>query len=192
MVLTVDAIDQQNESLLFRQYFNHRPEFHCFSRHVLTVLNCLGAGVKCNVTNCLYFSFKLMFDGTAKINLAKPEFPYDMTTLGPPFHISPEMYRYHGTGHLSYPSYDIYAFGMLLWVLCEGSGTARPQVYADLGTNEAMRKAVEKGILPQKLPMMLDACWELMSGCWNQRETMKMDDVVSRMKMIKDMWDEFV
>ena len=65
-----------------------------------------------------------MFDGTAKINLAKPESPYNMTPLGAPFHISPEMYEYHGKGHLSYRSYDIYAFGMLLWVLCEGTGTA--------------------------------------------------------------------
>ena len=49
-----------------------------------------------------------MFDGTAKINLAKPESPYDMTPLGAPFHISPEMYQYHGRGHLSYSSYEIY------------------------------------------------------------------------------------
>ena len=27
---------------------SHRPEFHCFSRHVRTVLNFVGAGIKCN------------------------------------------------------------------------------------------------------------------------------------------------
>ena len=126
-----------------------------------------------------------MHDGTAKINLAKPEFPYKMTPLGAPFHISPEMYRYHGKGHLSYPSYDIYAFGMLLWVLCEGSGKARPWVYQGLETNEATRKAVEKGILPEKLPMITDECWELMSTCWNERETITMEFVVFQMKMIQ-------
>ena len=122
-----------------------------------------------------------MHDGTAKINLAKPEFPYKMTPLGAPFHISPEMYRYHGRGQLSYPSYDIYAFGMLLWVLCEGSGKARPEVYEGL----EMEEAVKKGILPTKLPMMTDACWKLMSTCWNKRETITMEFVVSQVKEIQ-------
>ena len=126
-----------------------------------------------------------MSDGTAKINLAKPEFPYNMTPLGAPFHISPEMYRFHGRGNLSYPSYDIYAFGMLLWVLCEGSGTARPQEYQGLETNEAMQEAVENGILPRKPPRTTDACWELMSKCWNERGTITMGVIVSDMKMIR-------
>ena len=127
-----------------------------------------------------------MHDGTAKINLAKPEFPYKMTPLGAPFHISPEMYRYHGKGQLSYPSYDIYAFGMLLWVLCEGSGKARPEVYDGLETIEAMKEAVKKGILPTRLPMMKDACWELMSACWNARESITMEYVVSQLKKIRE------
>ena len=129
-----------------------------------------------------------MHDGTAKINLAKPEFPYKMTPLGAPFHISPEMYCYHGKGHLSYPSYDIYAFGMLLWVLCEGSGKARPRVYEGLETNEAMKEAVEIGILPTKLPIMTDACWELMSTCWEDRKTITMEEVVSKVKLIQECW----
>ena len=127
-----------------------------------------------------------MHDGTARINLAKPEFPYKMTPLGAPFHISPEMYRYHGKGQLSYPSYDIYAFGMLLWVLCEGSGKARPEVYEGLETIEAMKEAVKKGILPTRLPMLKDACWELMSACWNARESITMEYVVSQVKKIQE------
>ena len=127
-----------------------------------------------------------MFDGTAKINLAKPESPYNMTPLGAPFHISPDMYKYHGKGHLSYRSYDIYAFGMLLWVLCEGTGTRRPEVYKDLETIEAMQKAVEKGIIPKKLPVVSDACWELMTSCWHDRETLKMEQVVERLFMIRE------
>ena len=129
-----------------------------------------------------------MHDGTAKINLAKPEFPYKMTPLGAPFHISPEMYRYHSKGHLSYLSYDIYAFGMLLWVLCEGSGVARPEVYEGLETNEAMQEVVEGGILPAKLPIMTDSCWELMSTCWNDRETITMKEVVSKVRLIQECW----
>ena len=127
-----------------------------------------------------------MHDGTAKINLAKPEFPYKMTPLGAPFHISPEMYRYHGKGQLSYPSYDIYAFGMFLWVLCEGSGKARPEVYEGLETIEAMQEAVKNGILPTRLPMITDACWELMSACWNARESITMEYVFAQAKKIQE------
>lgn len=129
---------------------------------------------------------QLMSDGKAKINLAKPESPYEMTLLGAPFHISPEMYQFHGKGHLSYVSYDIYAFGMLLWVLCEGTGTARPRVYQKLETIEAMQKAVEDRITPNKLPVMDDACWELMTACWHERETLKMEHVVTRLKLIRE------
>ena len=126
-----------------------------------------------------------MYDGTAKINLAKAEFPYDMTPLGLPFHISPEMYRYHGRGNLSYPSYDVYAFGMLLWVLCEGSGRARPQVYENLDT-KAMQQAVERGIFPERLSTMNDACWDLMSKCWIEREVLSMGFIVSKVKKIQE------
>ena len=133
-----------------------------------------------------------MSDGRAKINLAKPESPYDITTLGAPFHISPEMYQYHGRGQLSYLSYDIYAFGMLLWVLFEGRGTSRPKVYKELETNKAMQVAVEEGIIPRKndeefkILVVNDACWNLMTKCWVDRETMEMDDVITHLKDIRE------
>ena len=127
-----------------------------------------------------------MADGRAKINLAKPESPYDTTPLGVAFHISPEMYRYHGKGHLSYISYDIYAFGMLFWVLCDGTGTTRPGVYVGLETNEAMQKVVEEGVIPRRLPVVSDACWELMTTCWDERETLNMECVVARLKVIRE------
>ena len=130
------------------------------------------------------FPPQLMCDGTAKINLAKPESPYEMTPLGAPFHISPEMYQYHGSGHLSYVSYDIYAFGMLLWVLCEGTGTARPEVYQDLETIEAMKKVVVEGVVPKRLPMVSDARWELMKRCWHGRESLQMVHLVTKLQLI--------
>ena len=127
-----------------------------------------------------------MSDGTAKINLAKPESPYDMTTLGAPFHISPEMYQFHRKSHLSYHSYDIYAFGMLLWVLCEGSGTSRPDVYKDMETTEAMQKVVEEGIVPTRPPRVNDVCWNLMTRCWEERETMEMELVIAELDLIRN------
>ena len=125
-----------------------------------------------------------MSDGTAKINLAKPVRPYDMTPLGAPFHISPEMYQYHGKGHLSYSSYDIYAFGMLLWVICEGTGTARPEVYQNLETIAAMQEVVVKGVVPKRLPVVSDACWELMSKCWDESDSLQMVHVVTKLQLI--------
>ncbi|PFX34056.1 Dual serine/threonine and tyrosine protein kinase, partial [Stylophora pistillata] len=139
----------------------------------------------------------VMSDGTAKINLAKPESPYDMTTLGAPFHVSPEMYQYHGKGHLSYLSYDIYAFGMLLWVLLEGRGTSRPKVYKDLETIQAMQAAVENGTLPCEddkefqIPLVSDACWSLMTKCWKDRASMKMDSIITDLKAIWEIATSF-
>ncbi|XP_068734340.1 dual serine/threonine and tyrosine protein kinase-like [Montipora capricornis] len=129
----------------------------------------------------------LMHDGTAKINLAKPEFPYELTPIGEPFHISLEMYRYHGKGNLGFSSYDIYAYGMLLWVLCEGSGNARPAVYENLNRNE-MQEAVERGVLPEReltQGLMADACWELMTICWKERGNISMDLVVANVKEVQ-------
>ena len=125
-----------------------------------------------------------MSNGTAKINFAKPVSPYDMTPLGAPFHISPEMYESRGKGHLSNISYDIYAFGMLLWVLCEGTGTARPEVYKDLETIEAMQKVVVEGVVPKRLPVVSEACWELMSRCWDERESLQIVHLVTKLQLI--------
>ncbi|RMX42083.1 hypothetical protein pdam_00001194, partial [Pocillopora damicornis] len=87
--------------------------------------------------------------------------------------------------HLSYHSYDIYAFGMLLWVLFEGSGTTRPEVYQNMETTEEMREAVEKGILPKRLPRVNDACWNLMMMCWKNRESIKMENVICELNPIR-------
>ena len=118
-----------------------------------------------------------------------------MTTLGAPFHVSPEMYQYHGKGHLSYLSYDIYAFGMLLWVLLEGRGTSRPKVYKDMKTIQSMQAAVENGILPCKddeefqIPSVSDACWSLMTRCWEDRASMTMDIIITDLKAIRETVD---
>ena len=110
-----------------------------------------------------------MHDGTAKINMTKPEDPYTMTALGEPFHISPEMYQFHGRGFLACLSYDIYAFGMLFWVLCEGSGINRPISYRDMTTRQHMETAVTNGVFPERPPGATDESWTLMETCWQRR-----------------------
>ena len=118
-----------------------------------------------------------MRNGTAKINLAIPEKPFEETRLGCPFHISPEMYKNHSSG-VSYFSYDIYAFGMLLWVLCEGTGEARPQAYVEFANKRAMQQAVERGVTPERPSGATDACWELMMKCWVHRKKPSIDEVL--------------
>ena len=125
-----------------------------------------------------------MKDGTAKINMAKPEKPFERTRQGTPFHISLEMHKNHGKGQGSDCSYDIYAFGMLLWVLCEGSGNRRPQAYCRYNTIAAMKLAVEKDIYPERPVDATDACWELMMKCWQQRCVLTAHDVCEAIKNI--------
>ena len=125
-----------------------------------------------------------MADGTAKINMAKPEKPFERTRQGTPFHISLEMHKNYGKGLGSNHSYDIYSFGMLLWVLCEGSGNRRPQAYERYSTIAAMKLAVEKEIYPERPAGATDACWELMTKCWRQRCVLTPDDVLKKMEEI--------
>ena len=123
------------------------------------------------------FTLQLMEDGTAKINMAAPERPLEETRLGCPFHVSDEMYRNYGTGP-AHESYAIYAFGMLLWVLCEGSGAARPQSYKTRQTNAAMQTAVQNGVIPERPPEVTDDCWLLMISCWRDRRRISIDEII--------------
>ena len=126
-----------------------------------------------------------MTDGTAKLNMATPEKPFEETRLGCPFHISPEMYKHHSSG-VSYFSYDIYAFGMLLWVLCEGTGEARPQAYKTYLMNSAMEKAVEQGVTPERPADATDACWDLMMACWKDRGKISIDEVLGLVENLQN------
>ena len=122
--------------------------------------------------------------GTAKINMAIPLKPFEKTRQGMPFHISLEMHKNHGKGQEKDCSYDIYAFGSLLWVLCEGSGNRRPQAYEKYGTIAAMKLAVEKEIYPDRPLDTTDACWELMTRCWRQRYVLTAHDLSQEMEQV--------
>ena len=125
-----------------------------------------------------------MKDGSAKINMARPERPFEETRQGTPFHISLEMHRNYGEGLHSDASYDIFAFGMLLWVLCEGSGKNRPEAYERYPTIAAMKIALNKGIYPERPRDASDACWQLMTKCWHQRCSVTVDEVLRDMDEI--------
>ena len=125
-----------------------------------------------------------MRDGTAKINMSKTKKPFERTLQGTPFHISLEMHKNYGKGFAIDFSYDIYAFGVLLWVLCEGSGQHRPRAYERYSTIKAMKLAVEREIYPERPVDATVACWELMTKCWRQRCVLTADDVLKELEKV--------
>ena len=116
--------------------------------------------------------------------MAKTKKPFEQTQQGTPFHISLEMHRNHSKSLESDRSYDIYAFGTLLWVLCEGSGNHRPKAYERYNTIAAMKVAAEKEIYPERPKDSSDACWELMTKCWRQRCVLTAVEILEGMKKI--------
>jgi len=131
-----------------------------------------------------YF-LQLTNDGTAKINFCKPEKPFETTKLGVPFHISPEMFQNYDKGGSASHTFDVYAFGSLLWVLCEGSGNARPKAYSHCQDIEAMKFAVcNQGLKPERPHGTPDAWWVLMSACWTSDADVKMDALLKNLANI--------
>ena len=88
------------------------------------------------------------------------------------------MFRNYKKNAFAEHSYDIYAFGSLLWVLCEGTGQARPQVYSHCHDIDTMEKAVcDDGIRPGKPPDTPEAWWNLMTLCWREDRSTTMQNV---------------
>ena len=170
--------------------FMHRQRIHVrrVTHYFLTNGRCTNTsaaivnGICSN--NFMLLIQQLMEDATAKINMGRPEKPFETTRQGAPFHISLEMHRDYPKHFSSCASYDVYAFGALLWVLCEGSGLRRPQAYDNYCTVEAMKIAVEKNIFPERPSGATDACWKLMTKCWKQRHVVTIQDVLSEMTRI--------
>jgi len=88
-------------------------------------------------------------DNRAKLTdlgLCKPEGLANNSLVGPPINMAPEMIKQQYDKAI-----DVYAFGMLLWRVCEGKGN-QPQ-------NNKM---------PERLDVFPQSCWELMEKCWNE------------------------
>lgn len=81
-------------------------------------------------------------------------------------------------------SYDIYAFGSLLWVLSEGSGRVRPGAYSKCTDIDAMKIAVRDGkIRPERRREMPESLWKLMCRCWDEKD-LKIETVLTQ--LLKD------
>ncbi|XP_064646151.1 uncharacterized protein LOC135499333 [Lineus longissimus] len=113
--------------------------------------------------------------GDAKLNICKPESAMAPTPLGVPFHLHKNVYSEYETGyHNQY--YDMYAMGMLLWVLCEGSGTASP--FPGCRDHEEMCTMQELGQIPCNPAGTPRKCSELMEKCWKEPEKLTIGNVI--------------
>ena len=87
------------------------------------------------------------------LGLCKPEGLINNSLVGTPINMAPEMMKQQYD-----KSIDVYAFGMLLWRVCEGQGN-QPQML--------MMNAVDNKT-PERLDVFPEQCWQLMERCWNQ------------------------
>ena len=81
---------------------------------------------------------------------------------------------------------DVYAFGMLLWRVCEGKGNQPKNVHKHfLPLVMLMLNAVENKT-PERLETFPQNCWELMERCWasDPEKRPSMDAVVKDLEEI--------
>ena len=110
------------------------------------------------------FCFQLDKAGNVKLSdfgLCKPPGLSDKTFVGTPVHMAPEIIK-----QLPYSeSVDVFAFGILLWYICEGEGNHPKYV---MGHTAIQGLLVETAIgrRPERLSQISDSCWELMNKCW--------------------------
>lgn len=113
------------------------------------------------------------------LGLCKPEGMASNSLVGTPINMAPEMIQkaYDNT-------VDVYAFGMLLWRICEGKGNQPKNVHKHfLPLVMLMMNAVDNKT-PEKLDVFPESCWNLMERCWaqNPEERPSFDVIVKHLK----------
>ena len=98
--------------------------------------------------------------------------------------MAPEIIR-----HKYDKSVDVYAFGLLLWRVCEGKGNDPENVHKHVHPLLMLRMNAVDNKTPERLEGFPDSCWELMKKCWSAKtENRPTFDVVVKdlEKILKD------
>ena len=118
------------------------------------------------------------------LGLCKPEGLMTGSLVGTPPSMAPEMIL-----HKYDKSVDVYAFGLLLWRVCEGKGNQPENVHKHFHPLVMLFMNAVDNKTPERLEGFPDSCWELMEKCWSAKpEDRPTFDVVVKdlKKILKD------
>lgn len=93
--------------------------------------------------------------------LCKPEGLASGSLVGTPTAMAPEMIRQKYT-----KSVDVYAFGVLMWRVCEGTGKQPANIFLFPVPIVMLVVNAKDDRKPERLDKFLPSCWDLMEKCW--------------------------
>ncbi|XP_077983982.1 dual serine/threonine and tyrosine protein kinase-like [Glandiceps talaboti] len=124
-------------------------------------------------------------DGDVKVadfGLCKAEGLITDSIVGAPIAMPPEVIR----GEAHNKSIDVYAFGILLWFILEGSGTC-PKNYAQVRRPTDLMFLCMDGHRPEYISKFDKKSWDLMQRCWSgeAHDRPTFDEIVNELIKIK-------
>ncbi len=97
------------------------------------------------------------------LGLCKPEGLASTSLEGTLINMAPEMNKQQYDKTI-----DVYAFGMLLWRVCEGKGNWPQNVNFHTLPLVVLMLNAPKNQTPERLDVFPQSCWDLMEKCWNK------------------------
>jgi len=101
--------------------------------------------------------------------------------VGTPIAMAPEMMLQQYD-----KSVDVYAFGILMWRVCEGQGNHPKNIFLFPVPLIMLAVNAKKQSKPERLESFHPACWSLMEKCWstNPDERPSFDEIVNDLRDI--------
>ncbi|XP_002739352.1 dual serine/threonine and tyrosine protein kinase-like [Saccoglossus kowalevskii] len=118
----------------------------------------------------------------ADFGLSKAEGLITDSIVGAPIAMAPELIR----GEQYNKLVDVYAFGILLWFICEGSGV-NPKKYANVKGGYDLMLFCKDGLRPEYVKSFDKKCWNLMESCWDEDPENRpdFDTIIKELKEIR-------